>query len=170
MEVNQTTLCDILGISAPTIGKYRKEGLPILREPGLKGQSAAYDTVSVIDWLANRRIARLQLAGMDTEELDSERELAMLRKSQRELNELKAAEVRGDVIPQDEAVRAWSSVLTSFRSRILAVPPRMRSRLPDMPDEAYDELSHLLREALDELSRSDPLGDTESTGDSSAAA
>lgn len=169
MEVNQAGLSDVFGYSVPTLIKYRSAGMPVLREAAGAGKSLAFDTVEVHRWLVQRAVQQ-SAPDEDVEALDSERELALLRKSQRELNELKKAEQEAELIPATDAVRAWSAVLTAFRSRILAVPPRMRSRLPDMPTEAYDELSHLLREALDELSRADPLRDSEGVSDSSAAA
>ncbi len=169
MEVNQAQLSDVFGVSVPTLIKYRQAGMPVLREAAGIGKSMTFDTVAVHQWLVQRRIDQLDIPDAP-DMLDSERELALLRRSQRELNEIKKAEQEAQLIPATDAVRAWSAVLTAFRSRILAVPPRMRSRLPDMPDEAYDELNHLLREALDELSRTDPIGSAEGPGDSSAAA
>lgn len=169
MECNQATLSDIFGVSVPTLIKYRGLGMPVLREASGVGKAMTFDTVSVFEWMVQRRIDQLDIPDAP-DILDSERELALLRRSQRALNEIKKAEQEAELIPADDAVRAWSAILTAFRSRILSVPPRMRSRLPDMPDAAYDELSHLLREALDELSRSDPLDSPESAGDSSAAA
>lgn len=169
MEVNQAGLSDVFGYSVPTLIKYRSAGMPVLREAAGAGKSLAFDTVEVHRWLVQRAVEQ-SAPDEDREALDSERELALLRRSQRELNEIKKAEQEAELIPADDAVRAWSAILTAFRSRILSVPPRMRSRLPDMPDAAYDELQHLLREALDELSRSDPLSRSESDPDSSAAA
>lgn len=167
MEVNQAGIGDVFGLSHPTVQKYRKQGMPVLRVAGGKGQANIFETVDVYRWLLQRALDR---SGADDDDLDGEQELAQLRRAQREKVELQAAQMRSELIPQDEAVAAWSALAAAVRSKILSVPSRMRSRLPDMPKEAQDELKLLLREALDELSRSDPLGDLESRQDTSAAA
>lgn len=169
MEVTQAELLEVFGLSNPTILKYRRLGMPVLRPAGARGQANYFETVDVYRWLVDRALDR---AGADEEDeaLDGEQELAQLRRAQREKVELQAAQMRSELIPHDEAVRAWSAFATAVRSKILAVPTRMRTRLPDMPKEAQDELKALLREALDELSRGDPLGDLEGHEDTSAAA
>lgn len=168
MEVTQAELLEVFGLSNPTILKYRRLGMPLLRPAGARGQANYYETVDVYHWLVNRQLDR---AGVEEDDdLDGEQELAQLRRSQREKVELQNAQMRTELIPHDEAVRAWSQLATAIRSKILAVPTRMRTRIPDMPKDAQDELKLLLREALDELSRVDPLGDLEGNEDTSAAA
>jgi len=151
-RINARTVCDIFDCSPHVLRGWISDGLP--HEPGKRGASHTFSAPVVYRWLLERATRR-----NDDEGLDAQFELAALRKTQRELLEIRKQEASRELLPADDAVRAWSAVLVMFRNRMLLVPQRLRSRVPDMPGEVFDELMHLVREALTELSRSDPLAE-----------
>lgn len=151
LRCNARMIQDIFEISPHVLRNHLAAGLP--HEPGKRGASHVFSAPAVHRWL----MERLATAEEGDDELDATFELAALRRTQRELLEIKKQEATGELLPSDDVVRAWAAVLVLFRNRCLQIPPRLRARLPDMPAAAYDELVHLIREALTELSRSDPL-------------
>ena len=84
--------------------------------------------------------------------LTSER--ARLAKEQADAQALKNASLRGELVSAAEVERKWADVLRQVRSRILAVPSRLRQSV-NLDAESADEMDRELRAALTELGNAD---------------
>lgn len=76
---------------------------------------------------------------------------ARLASAQADLAELKAAEKRGELLAAAEVTAAWSAVLRSVRSGLLAVPSRIGARLPHLDAIDIAAIEREIRDALTEI-------------------
>jgi len=60
----------------------------------------------------------------------------------------------------DEVESAWGSIITSARTRLLAVPSRAKIQMPGLTAEQIEVIEELIREALEELSNDGGRQDT----------
>ena len=69
--------------------------------------------------------------------------------------EERVAKSRGELIEAEEVREAWEGLVLSFRTKILAVPPRLAPQMlwQKTAVEAEAVLTRALREALEELSK-----------------
>lgn len=82
-------------------------------------------------------------------ELTAER--ARLAKEQADAHALKNAQLRGDLVQAVEVEGRWADMLRAFRSRMLAVPSRVRVRMAHLTVTDIDAVDREIRDALTEL-------------------
>ena len=86
---------------------------------------------------------------------DYNRERAKKVKADRELAELKLAQLRGELVPVDEAAKVFAEALSDLRAHLLAVPDRLSGDLASETDRG--KVRNILRadlvSALDRASR-----------------
>lgn len=58
MQVNQTELARIIGVSSPTLRAWERDGMPAVAKAG-PGLPATYETADVIRWIVARGGYRL---------------------------------------------------------------------------------------------------------------
>lgn len=78
-------------------------------------------------------------------------ERARLAREQADAAALKNAAARGDAIPASEVKAKWVAILTAIRSRMLAVPSRVRMRAPHLTRDEVEIIDAELRDALEEV-------------------
>ena len=78
-------------------------------------------------------------------------ERARLAREQADGVALKNAKARGELVEAAEVERAWADTLRHVRSRILAVPSRIREKLGHLPAEDIAAIDRELRDTLAEL-------------------
>ena len=76
-----------------------------------------------------------------------------LKAAQADLAELKRDEARGVLVPALEVRSEWADILSQTRTRLLAIPTRVRQAAPDISVADVEVIKMLLREALDDLVR-----------------
>jgi len=81
--------------------------------------------------------------------LDPVHENAALKRSMRELNEIKKAELEGRLVPVDEIEPAWARIMTAIRAQVLGVPGRLRFRLPHLTAHDGQVAEEVCRDALE---------------------
>lgn len=59
--------------------------------------------------------------------------------------------MRGEFVPCGEVERAWGDIVRGIRSRILAVPSRLRQTVPNLTTSDVSLIDRELRDALQEL-------------------
>lgn len=76
-----------------------------------------------------------------------------LLKAQADLAEMEAAELSGELIRRAATVEHWGKMTTSFRSRLIVIPPTLAPRIapPGKVSEVQHELQKAINEALTEL-------------------
>ena len=111
-----------LGHSVRTIGKWEREGLPVLAR-GRGGQPSTYSQADVRRWLEARR-RRLRSDQEALTAARTRRELAMAR-----LGEQQHAVRSGKLLPIEDVDRLWSGQVAAIRARLLAIPIALADRV-----------------------------------------
>jgi phage terminase Nu1 subunit (DNA packaging protein) len=89
--------------------------------------------------------------GGEGETLNPQLERAALDKARRLDLEQRMAEREGQLLPAELVLELGSRLVAAARSRMLAIPSKVRGRYPDLEPAAIDEIDSLVREALTEL-------------------
>lgn len=154
--VNKTHLAEILGKSQQTLTTWQKNGMPIFAE-GSNGQANQYKTEDVIQWLINREIGKLTVDD-DGRVHDYEAERARLTHHQANKTELESKVLKGQLIHAETVEQVQGDMVSSFRSKILAIPTKAAHSMIGLDDlnEAKDILKEYLYEALSELADYEP--------------
>lgn len=138
-------LCSILDISPAMLSDLKKRGIAIHR-----GHDA-YDLSQTV------RSYVIHLRGVASGRGDAEHaanlsaERARLAKEQADAQALKNGVARGEFVKAEAVTREWGEVLRKVRSRVLAVPSRLRSALPHLTTRDVAEIDREMRTALEEL-------------------
>ncbi|MCK1693098.1 terminase small subunit [Bradyrhizobium sp. 144] len=82
---------------------------------------------------------------------EASKQRARLAAAQADLNELKAARLRGDLVEAAAVEQEWSGILRTVRAGMLAVPSRVAARLPHLSRTDIAEIDAEIRAALTEL-------------------
>ncbi len=100
------------------------------------------------------RYLREVAAGRSTNSANYTAERTRLAKAQADEKELQVKQLQGDLIPADAVLAEWRKMLSSMRSRLLAIPPRAAVLMPGIETfrEAEKILKKFIYEALTELS------------------
>lgn len=154
--VNKTHLAEILGKSQQTLTTWQKNGMPIFAE-GSNGQANQYKTEDVIQWLINREIGKLTVDD-EGRVHDYEAERARLTHHQANKTELESKVLKGQLIHAETVEQVQGDMVSSFRSKILAIPTKAAHSMIGLDDlnEAKDILKEYLYEALSELADYEP--------------
>ena len=144
-RIGGSDLCDLWGISPAALTALGK------REIAIRLGHDAYDLVES----TRRYIASLRsvASGRGSEEQASNltTERARLARKQADAQALKNAVARGEYVPAGDVERAWGDILRGIRSRILAVPSRLRQTVPHLTTSDVTLIDRELRDALQEL-------------------
>lgn len=129
--VSKGGLCDMLGVTPPTVDGWLRQGCPCLSRGG-RGVAAEFNTAQVSQWL--REQARQEGAGAtlaDESEL-KRRKLA----AEAELAELELAKAKGEVALVREFERAQAAAMAAIRTNLRLVPARAVLQLLGCTDES----------------------------------
>lgn len=147
MDVNKRTLSEIFGVSERTLTEWQREGLPVKTRADRRGQANLYDTVEVHRWLLARAVGPTTTEGGPLR-LDVER--ARLAHHQANLAGIEEAARLRDLIPADEVREVVGRALTTARTILLGIEPRIRAQFGREPAAAVREE---IDRALTELAR-----------------
>lgn len=146
MIVNKRQLADILGVSEESLTQWGKQGMPILlQQKGSAGNQ--YDTAAVIAWREARAMSDQPVTDYDTERTRKV-------KIEADILGIQKAQIEGRMIPSEKVEAAWVSLVSAFRSRMLALPSRCAPIVAGMGSyiEIERALTDNIHEALMELS------------------
>jgi phage terminase Nu1 subunit (DNA packaging protein) len=135
--VNRNELTGILGVSAMTIGRYVAMGMPQI-EAGSQGRPAKYNELACRNWVAERKSEESQPSGDE-----GKRRFSL---AAAELKELQLAERRGTMISVEQVAPILADELAVVRSRLLAIPERLRPALGSLTEAVRDEILGALSE------------------------
>jgi phage terminase Nu1 subunit (DNA packaging protein) len=145
-------LADLLGVTDRTLRELAERGIVVRQS-----YRGPYDVaVSIANYCAHLRGVAAGRGGEErVASLTGER--ARLAAAQADLAAIKIAKERGELLDAAEVEMEWTSVLRSVRSRLLAIPSRLRSsRSAIVPDEIA-ALDAEIRAALEELAPDDDI-------------
>jgi len=126
--VNKKELAELLGKSERTLTDWQKKDNPLpIWIDGVRGSTNQYDTVEVINWLIARDVSKAFGDGpnVDGEFLDSDQQLARLRKAQADKVEIEVALLEGRVLDAEDVQLAFGKIDSEVKSAFLSMPSRM---------------------------------------------
>lgn len=88
---------------------------------------------------------------------DASREKARLLKAQADSQELKNDQAHGALVPIEAVGVSWNDIIAQTRSRMLAVPGRVRDAVPHLSATDVAKIDAEIRRALAELGRAEFL-------------
>ena len=144
MRICGADLCDLLRLSPAALSGLVKRGIAVRM-----GHDAC-DLRETVGRYAEHLRGIASGRGGEAETLTLTGERARLARAQAEAVEMKNAQARGELVRAEDVERAWADTLRRVRSRILAVPSRVRQAVELQPDAA-PAMDRELREALTEL-------------------
>lgn len=140
-------ICDLFGVSDHVLREWLEDGCPVVRR-GERGQSHVFNATEVHRWAVAREVEAARQPD------SAAAELSRLRRSQRQLLDVQAAQRRARLIPSDDCRRAWAAIRATFRERMARVLTDAAAK--GWPPHVLDELEAGAAEALAELA-GDPL-------------
>lgn len=147
-EISTRELAKLLGCADNTIREAARRGLLVK-----KGRDLFDGPASIRTYVKHLRDVAAGRGG-ENGVLDLTAERARLAKEQADGHELKNAAQRGELLEIAEVERTWTSVLSTIRSRMLAVTSRIRQRLPHITAFDADAIDREIRDALTEAAGS----------------
>ncbi|GMO87156.1 terminase small subunit [Bradyrhizobium ottawaense] len=84
---------------------------------------------------------------------EASKQRARLAAAQADLNELKAAKMRGELVEAVAVEAEWSGMLRTVRAGLLAVPSRVAARLPHLSRSDVAEIDAEIRAVLNQLGK-----------------
>lgn len=143
-------LADLFGITERTLRDLADDGKAVKVGRGLYDRDASIRLYVV--HLRNVASGR----GGDDHVANLTAERARLAKEQADSWAKRNAVAAGDLIPAAEVGPRWQAILAGVRSRMLAVPSRLRHRCPHLTATDVAALDRELRDALTEAADADP--------------
>lgn len=126
MQVNISKLAKLTGFHRETVTK-RVAGLEPARVHPSQGKFYRSDEALQAIYLQSD-------ADIDKAQLDLQQERARLARSQREMQDLKIAKEKKELVPADQIATAWGRIATSIRNQFLALPNRLAQMLETTSD------------------------------------
>lgn len=153
LMVTGTELADWLAVGQPALQAHLEAGR-LVREGQL------YDLKASIR-LYSAHMREVAAGRGDQEVADAKKRLDHAKAS---LAELKLAAAAGQMVEASDVERVWTDVLRQLRSRILAVPNRVRQLLGHLGEMETRVIDRELRDALAELGGEDEAKGVEGAG------
>jgi phage terminase Nu1 subunit (DNA packaging protein) len=155
MLVNKIRCCEIFGWTRQIFDKHVREGMPCETRPETRGQDYQVYTANVMRWLLNQAVTAAT-GEDDIDDLDSDLELAKLRRQQTEAVAIKNATARGELLPKEEVVEEQQARIGRARALLLSLPGALADDLAiiEDPKVVRQRLHGYMNRALQELSRS----------------
>lgn len=138
-------LAVMLGVSTRTVRDLDQNGT-IVRAPG-RGRFET--TASINGYLKRLREQAAGRASQNGVSLADER--AQTERISRQIQEIKLAEMRGEVLTLDEISASWSSFASAVKSGVLSIPGRARSTIPHLTAHDAAVLKQICRDVLQEM-------------------
>ena len=144
VRIGGSDLCNLLGITPAAL-----TGL-VKRDLAVKLGHDAYDLAETVGRYVEHLRGTASGRGGEEQVLTLTGERARLARAQADAVELKNATARGALVKAEDVTRAWADILRTVRSRVLAVPSRLRQSLA-LDAATAEALDRELRAALTEL-------------------
>ncbi len=143
-RIGGADLCNLLGITPAALTGLVKRNLAV------RLGHDAYDLVETVGRYVEHLRGTAAGRGGEEQVLTLTGERARLARAQADAVELKNATARGELVKAEDVARAWADILRTVRSRVLAVPSRVRQSLV-LDAATADAIDRELRAALTEL-------------------
>ena len=138
-------LSKLFGVSPRTIRDLKTRGIIFSASPG----SRDFNTIkSIHGYLTHLREGAAGRASGETSLVD---ERAQTERVNRQIQEIKLAEMQGKMIPVDVSEQAWGAFAAAVKAAFLAFPSRLRQNIPHMTAHDAQTAKELARDVLRDL-------------------
>jgi phage terminase Nu1 subunit (DNA packaging protein) len=96
---------------------------------------------------------REQAAGRATANGDLAEEKAANERIKREINEIKLAQLRGDVLTLEEVTESWTKFALIVKGAMLSIPTKARGTIPHLTAHDGETIKRICRDTLTDLSK-----------------
>lgn len=137
---SRADLSILFGISIRTVDNLIARGTIVPAE-----QRGMYQTLpSIVGYLED---LRNKAAGRSSDTALAD-ERAKTAAVEREMAEIKLAQIKGEVLSLEEVVTGWSSILQRVKSDLLAIPAQLRTMIPHFGAHEQETARTLIRDVL----------------------
>ncbi|WP_406736438.1 terminase small subunit [Thioclava sp. GXIMD4215] len=144
-RIGGADLCELLALTPAALSDLKKRGIAVhTGHDAYDLQQTVTAYVTHLRGVASGRGDAEQAANLSAER-------ARLAKEQADAQALKNGVARGELVKADAVTREWAEVLRKVRSRIMAVPSRVRGALPHLTAIDVTVIDREIRTALEEL-------------------
>lgn len=143
---SKADLAVILGISTRAVSDWDTRGV-LIRAAGGRYQTLP----SINNYIGALREKKAGRKTSDSGEKLSEKELN--QQVVRQINEVKLAQLRGDMLTVDEVTESWGKFATAVKGAVLSVPTRARRTIPHLTPHDGETLKRICRDILTDLAR-----------------
>jgi phage terminase Nu1 subunit (DNA packaging protein) len=143
--VTASELANIFAVEPSTITNWKAEGMPVAVISDNQ-KEIRYCPADCIDWRFNKSKSKTTY--------DFNEERARLTKLQGDKIELDLKERHGELVPANEIETIWAGILTSIKTRFLALPKTFAQLFNGIENEfeMEQELETQIRNILEDLS------------------
>ena len=146
-EMDERGLAGLCGLSLSQVRTKAAEGVFVRTR---KGRYDAHQ--SVTNYILRLRESASRAGRPGDEPTDPhKRERTRLAREQADATALKNAQLRGELVPVAETLRAWQIVLRDVRAGMLAVPSRYAASQPHLTAHDIEALTAEIKHALEGL-------------------
>jgi phage terminase Nu1 subunit (DNA packaging protein) len=142
--VKTVELCKLLDVSKTKLAELKSAGI-VVPVDGVRGHFKAIESMhGYIDHLRKRK------AGQGTtHNLADER--AKTEKVEREMKEMRLAEMQGQVLKVGEVTASWSAFGQLVRQKVMGLPSKFRQAVPHLTSHDAEMMREQCRELLQDL-------------------
>lgn len=144
--VTRRELAQHLNVVMMTVTKWEQAGMPVV-EPGRKGKPSLYSEKEVRKWLADREVL-----ARDNGKLDVTQERARKERAQAIMAEQTVAIRARDLVPADQAEKAWAAEVSAVRAKLLSWPATISDSLFSAATlNKLQGVERVIKDAVEEL-------------------
>lgn len=143
------TLAQLFDCDQRTIQYLAKEGIIVKA-----GRGRYVLAASIRNYVRHLRETAAGRTGRD-QSIDAVTEGALLKRSQREGQDLKNRILAGQVIKKEELFPAWARIVRSVRASVLALPGKIGFAIPHLTPHDREVIDQLVRDALNDAAFGD---------------
>lgn len=145
MQVQQSQLARIFGVTSRTIRDWHDAGLEEARDP----ESGTYNLAQAVQWRIELERERVAQAGLGDSDYEEARARLTAAKAEREEDALRRD--RGTLIPAEEVVAKVREPLEEVDARLRAAPREHAPEWVDRLGVGHGEAVHLLGEIVEPI-------------------
>jgi phage terminase Nu1 subunit (DNA packaging protein) len=145
--MKQTEAAILLGVKPKTLISWAKldPPLPVTK---ISATEVDYDAPSIVQWLVQYEVQKYAQKNVYSSE---EKKLAETREAfaKAELQEIKLAEIKGELLPVKEVQTVWTNQVLVIRRGLLNLPHRLATAVED--GLSYQEKKDKAQQIIDEV-------------------
>ncbi len=150
--ISKSSFAKLINVSPGRISQMITAGMPVERDGKIDvARGKLWISENINPTRAASQAQGATLFGEEKQAVSLTAERARLAKAQADAVELKNAAMRRELVPAIEVERLWSGEWMQLRSRVLAVPSRLRQLLPNLTIDDIETIDGELRQMLTEF-------------------